>query len=787
MDCKGLKSRKFKLNAISYIILTAFTHESALYAATPGISHHNNPVIAYDINTIYEPRFTFNGQGGSYGFGQLDVMYPFIRREGSLFMIDGRFERGSLNAEDGNLGYNLGLVYRQLMNNNNNILGAYLWLDRSRSPQYNYYNQATIGGEYLGATYDFRGNVYVPYGQTTQQLSPTYTGQVLGHTLIAFRHNFNEEALPGFDIEMGRDIPGIKNLRAFADYYHFGVGDDTKVDGGRARFEYFVNYNFTATASYAYDNISHSVGFIGFRASIGGVDQSSKIPMHKRMEDFIIRNADVVRTKNTLHSNVFINPQKYWFVDNTALPGGNGTFQRPFNTEAQAEAAAGAGDAIYTFRGTGIYALPGGGLNLKPNQFFTGSGGDLIFHHAIIIPGTVAPVMNGRINLANGTTLSNFIVSGTGTGEITGIYGNGVSNVILSNLTIQDFSGTNANGADSKGSNTDQVGGNGGVGGNITGMTIINSNHITIENTTVKNITGGDANGGNATTYVPDNINNTYRAHGGTGGTGGNATGIDLSDSSAILINVTVTGIRGGSANGGDGNVIGIGANSYNNWAYGNNAGTGGNATGINLAGSTGSTLNSVTVTGISGGSAIGGDASGLSGTSTASYNYGLNGSGGLGGAAEGIALTNGSATLSKVIVSNITGGSADAGDTFALGASTSLNHANTTNIAGTGGSAIGMDLTNSNVTLSHVTVSVSGGSANGGDATATGSTGTNTGNASNGGNGGNATGIIETGATVINVGPVNVTATGGSANGGTGTTSSGAAGTPGTGTNIIP
>src|SRR5436190_16636220 len=114
---KPSKLSQFKVNAISCIIFAAFTSESALCSTTKSIAQLNPSSTTFGLNSIYEPRFTFDGEAGSYGLGQLDVMYPFIRRENSLFMVDGRFERGRVNFEEGKVGYNLGLVYRQLVYN----------------------------------------------------------------------------------------------------------------------------------------------------------------------------------------------------------------------------------------------------------------------------------------------------------------------------------------------------------------------------------------------------------------------------------------------------------------------------------------------------------------------------------------------------------------------------------------------------------------------------------------------------------------------------------------------
>lgn len=685
--------------------------------------------VVFSTESIYHPRLTLNGQAGSYGLAQLDYVYPFFGRNESLFFIDGRYQAASLGSKE----YNVGLVYRRLVLSGQHLFGAYAWVDRLQSDQYKFFNQATFGGEFLGNVYDVRANLYLPFGTKSYQLGTNSSPSISGNTVSVIDQGSKQQSLAGADIEVGRVVPGIPKLHAFISYFHFGTGNDPKVHGERARVEYNYHYNIVFTASYSYDNVRQGVGFVGVRIGLGGVDQTPETPMRNRMEDFVIRDVDIITVNKSDKPVVFTDSKKYWFVDNTAPAGGNGTVEHPFKTESDAETAAGNGEVIYTYQGNSVYALPGGGLNLKPSQIFTGSGGDLIFHNTVILPATSAPILNGRINTANGITLSNFTLSGANSGESVGIYGNGVANVALSNLIVQDFTGTSANGASSTSYSGNATGNGGGTGGNITGIQLINSTNISLKDVTVKNITGGSANGGDG---IATDGSGNYGT-GGSGGNGGNATGIDLTNSSAALTNVTVSGIRGGSAQGGDGS--GTTGNTYvyyKNEGYGGFGGTSGSAKGIDLTGGS-ATLTNTTVTDVSGGSANGGDGTATGVTYDGYYglygNYSRGRTGGAGGTATAIDLTNAIASLSHINISNILGGSALGGDAHSSGA---------TNNYGYGG---------------------------------------------NGGNGGNANGLIETGATISSSSVSFSNVTGGSANAGTGTTSNGTAGTAGTGTNIVP
>jgi hypothetical protein len=638
-------TKNLRLSLLGAMIITPLI--SAADNQAPSVAVEKSASFDGAGTEIYNPRFTFNAQNGSHGYYQLDYMYSFLRRADAVFFVDGR---GTLTSQSYRA-VNLGLGHRSLVFNDNFIAGQYIWYDRARSTYKNYYNQITVGGELLGKIYDFRANVYIPYGKMTQQLSSTFNPYITGYTIGVYKSNRIEQALLGQDIEIGRVIPKVPKLHVFADYYHFGMSDDVKINGVRARAEYRFTPNAILTASYAYDNAKHSTAFAGIRLSLDGVENTKADAIRSRMEEFIIRDDLHTATRYT-SSGLTTSPAKVIFVNNTSPAGGNGTFEHPFNVEQAAVDASASGNIIYTFQGNGVYPLTPGGTTLLTNQLFTGSGGDFIFNNTVILPATTAPVLNGRLNVATGDTLSNFSLSGAGSADSIGIAGTGVANVTLSNLTIANFSGTAANGADASG-NGAQVGGNGGNGGNAAGIQIQNSTNISLNNITVTGIGGGSANGGNATSQAQADGD---AATGGAGGVGGNAIGIDLLGSIAALNNVSVLGINGGAANGGNASMTNNAGVSTN--AFGGVGNTGGNATAINLTNATVS-LSHVTVTNVVAGSAQGGD-----GINMGPFVFpGIGGDGGFGGNAVGINETG--ATLNaanNVAISGVVAGTADGG-----------------------------------------------------------------------------------------------------------------------------
>jgi len=746
------KKSLFRLNPLSKIILFTLSSSLSILASADNTSTKlaNQPLFTIEAPKIWMPRVSITGEYGNYGVGQADLFTPFYSNNRSIVFFDLRATASANSTQE----YNGALGFRSIVGEaNKSIVGAHIWDDRKHTQYGNFFDQATLGGEYFGPIYSVTSNIYVPYGDKKQLAYGSSAGTtpfVTGHTVGYFSDAAYETALKGIDVEVGKQDLIDRHLRIYADYYHFGEGSDSvRMNGGRARSEFIIENKWLhqmgtdvmLTASVQYDNVEHAAGFLGVRLNVGR-DYEPTDPLVGRLEEYIIRDNNIVAPIGIKSSIRVTDPDTFIFVDNTKPAGGDGTKEHPYNNEQEAITNAKSGNVIYTFQGAGDYALPNGGLNLIQNVVFFGAGSDYIFNHVVVIPATNAPTLNGRINVASNDTIDGFIISGQGTSENIGIAGNNVSNVYILNTTIQDFSGIDANGT---------AGGNGGTGGNAYGIQITNSDHLTLDHITVNNIIGGNANG-----------SDTTGTDGGSGGTGGSAIGIDLSGSSLLISNVSIANITGGNANGGS-------ASSSN----GGNGGTAGIAYGINLA-----NVNSLTISNVSINNLIGGNANGGDGTVTATTGSVNGGNGSVGGSAVAINLDNASSvTLSNITISDLSSGSANGGNANSDSTSTFATHGGN---GGSSGSAVGINLTSSSlVTFSNISIShLVGNSSQGGDAS------TSFGVFVTGGNGGAGGSVI--GINGINSLPSSVTVTdltGGTASGGA--ASGGASDTPGSnGTN---
>jgi hypothetical protein len=109
----------------------------------------------------------------------------------------------------GEIGANLGLGYRQWIEEINHVVGASIWYDGDNTST-EYFNQLGISLEMMGDDWDVFGNVYIPVGDDTKDFSVRNTNSRLGAggtTILFDQVKDRGEAMPGFDFEFGFLVP----------------------------------------------------------------------------------------------------------------------------------------------------------------------------------------------------------------------------------------------------------------------------------------------------------------------------------------------------------------------------------------------------------------------------------------------------------------------------------------------------------------------------------------------------------------------------------------------------
>lgn len=129
---------------------------------------------------------------------------------------------------------------------------------------------------------------------------------------------------------------------------------------------------------------------------------------------------------------------RVWYVDNTALEGGDGSLVAPFQTLARAERASDAGDTIYVFHGDGTDRGLDRGIALKPYQRLLGSGVTFAPDDEEPLPGNAAPLVTATgepvVTLASHTEVAGLRLRGS---AAPGLAARQVDAVRLRELTVE--------------------------------------------------------------------------------------------------------------------------------------------------------------------------------------------------------------------------------------------------------------------------------------------------------------------------------------------------------------
>jgi hypothetical protein len=133
---------------------------------------------------------------------------------------------------------------------------------------------------------------------------------------------------------------------------------------------------------------------------------------------------------------------RVWYVDNEAAADGDGRSSEPFDTLAEADAAADAtGDRVYVFEGTGTTAGLTGGIALLDDQRLIGEAQDLVVGATTLYDSAPAdrPAIQGVVALGSANTVTGLRVQGSGGPAIQGASGD--NGGTLADLQLENVGG----------------------------------------------------------------------------------------------------------------------------------------------------------------------------------------------------------------------------------------------------------------------------------------------------------------------------------------------------------
>ncbi|MFP6762581.1 MAG: right-handed parallel beta-helix repeat-containing protein, partial [Planctomycetaceae bacterium] len=360
----------------------------------------------------------------------------------------------------GNPAINVGLGARQLVDAGTpTVIGMSTWYDYRKSNVGEYdYNQISLSLEYLTDWFEIRSNVYIPDIDTDRRPLPS---RFTGNSLLA---NRAEVAMTGVDVEVGTVLPAAGSVqgRIAAGYYHYDDPDVSAVTGWRVRGELAARENLATEVIVSRDDVFGST--VVFRLLLHSLQEMfdppgrmAYPPVHafRRGEGSHISNDVTDRLGERVRRNQFIvtgiddgttavNPATmlpYTFLFAATGATGNGAFESPYGTIAEAMADARSNQAITFTPHGGTFAenvVMTDGSTLLSNavshtldsQFgllelpFSGVGQQ----------STLASTIIGNVTIASSSEVDGFRITD-------GVFGTGVSSAAIQRNIIENPGG----------------------------------------------------------------------------------------------------------------------------------------------------------------------------------------------------------------------------------------------------------------------------------------------------------------------------------------------------------
>jgi len=251
------------------------------------------------------------------------------------------------------------------------------------------YQQVGVSGEWLTDYGNLRSNGYMPVGTTAYTAG--YPGSPFYQNYIMCQYGL-DAALGGADLEVGAYIPALAQWAGMISVGGYALGNTVNEwqfgsNSGQAIVPWFggvytrLDMTFLEgwdfSLQYNNDPVFDSTGFARLTYRMGG---SRRRTVPDQMEQPMMRNEHIVRDHitpvvagNRGNGNL---PWRVIHVNNAAAAGGNGTYEAPFQSIAEGNAAAtNAWDIVLVDPGTGTslyYDTPF--QPLAANQYFIGNG-----------------------------------------------------------------------------------------------------------------------------------------------------------------------------------------------------------------------------------------------------------------------------------------------------------------------------------------------------------------------------------------------------------------------------
>lgn len=385
-------------------------------------------------------HLAFETFGRDSSITHVEVM-PMIPLDNAAIFSDWRL----FIDNHGEVGGNVGLGYRQWVEEINHVVGASFWYDGDNTTT-EYFNQLGLSFEVMGDDWDSFLNLYLPVGDDTRDFSIRNTNSRFdgtGTSILFDQVRDRGEAMPGLDFEFGFLVPtdfGTRHeVRTYAGWYHF-FGDDTDdITGVKVRVQGDLNDVMTAQVEMTDDDeFGTNVIFGGSLVLPGSL--SSERPAARRRERhlgrFSQRNYNVIvsREIKTQAGITAVNPSTasgYTVAQITGdvdLPSTSDILLVQAGVTLTSAVTLADGQQLLGEKTGQQIVADGFGLIDVPD-FSAGTGASVI-----------DSVAGNAVTLASNSRVSGISITNT-TGN--GIVGSGITNATLSDVMVSGSGGDN--------------------------------------------------------------------------------------------------------------------------------------------------------------------------------------------------------------------------------------------------------------------------------------------------------------------------------------------------------
>jgi hypothetical protein len=381
-------------------------------------------------------RFSADAYSSDYTVGQADLMLPLVGDDQHNFYLDPNVAYGSDNQ-----GYaDLGLGYRWIKNDVA-IFGLYVFGGYTRIDNNARLWVANPGIEVLGSRWDAHLNGYFPMGDRNRMITQSSS------TVESFRFSEHSEFLDtslltiqqdqhagnGADIKVGYQLFPSISLKGYLGSYFFKPAQTSKIWGGAAGLEYWLDSHIKFFANYTLDNLRHSTGALGLGIELGGTHNHRTNPsLEERITDSVERYLAELGHGSAIPSRIGTQPTLVFgssqlFLSNIAFFSPTGdpptvtlascTFENPcgpadFTQDNVDTLSSLLPNTVFYFSGGSYPALDDTGINpitLNANQSLYSRTADYLQPAT----GDARATFNGAFILSNNNTLENIILMPT--------------------------------------------------------------------------------------------------------------------------------------------------------------------------------------------------------------------------------------------------------------------------------------------------------------------------------------------------------------------------------------